>query len=48
MNTKKLFMMALLAASLPLHVWAKQWTLKDCIDYAIQNNISLQKTRLQM
>lgn len=48
MNTKKLFMMALLAASLPLHGWAKQWTFKDCIDYAIQNNISLQKTRLQM
>lgn len=48
MNTKKLFMMALLATSLPLHGWAKQWTLKDCIDYAIQNNISLQKTRLQM
>lgn len=41
-------MMALLAASLSLHGWAKQWTLKDCIDYAIQNNISLQKTRLQM
>ena len=41
-------MMALLTASLPLHGWAKQWTLKDCIDYAIQNNISLQKTRLQM
>ena len=41
-------MMALLAASLPLHGWTKQWTLKDCIDYAIQNNISLQKTRLQM
>ena len=48
MNTKKLFLMALLSASLPLHGWAKQWTLKDCIDYAIQNNISLQKTRLQM
>ena len=48
MNTKKLFLMALLAASLPLHGWAKQRTLKDCIDYAIQNNISLQKTRLQM
>lgn len=41
-------MIALLASSLPLHGWAKQWTLKDCIDYAIQNNISLQKTRLQM
>ena len=48
MNTKKLFMIALLASSLPIHGWAKQWTLKDCIDYAIQNNISLQKTRLQM
>ena len=41
-------MIALLASSLPIHGWAKQWTLKDCIDYAIQNNISLQKTRLQM
>ena len=26
---------------------AKQWTLKNCIDYALTNNISLQKTRLQ-
>lgn len=26
---------------------ARQWTLKDCIDYALQNNISLQKTRIQ-
>ncbi len=26
---------------------AKQWTLKNCIDYALSNNISLQKTRLQ-
>ena len=24
----------------------RQWTLKECIDYALQNNISLQKTRL--
>ena len=28
-------------------VSAKQWTLKNCIDYALSNNISLQKTRLQ-
>lgn len=25
---------------------AKQWTLRECIDYALQNNISLQKNRL--
>lgn len=25
----------------------KQWTLKDCIDYALQNNISLKKTNIQ-
>lgn len=25
----------------------KQWTLQDCIDYAIQNNITLKKSRLQ-
>ena len=24
----------------------KQWTLQDCIDYAMQNNITLQKARL--
>lgn len=28
--------------------YAKKWTLKDCIDYALQNNITLQKSRLQM
>lgn len=26
---------------------ARQWTLKDCIDYALANNISLRKTKLQ-
>lgn len=25
----------------------KQWTLKDCIDYAMQNNITLKKSQLQ-
>ena len=25
----------------------KQWTLKECIDYALQNNISLKKTNIQ-
>lgn len=26
---------------------ARQWTLKECIEYALQNNITLQKTQLQ-
>ena len=34
-------------ASMPFSAEARQWSLKDCIDYALANNISLQKTRLQ-
>lgn len=44
---KQLIAMALFLAATPLHSWAKQWTLKECIDYAIQNNIALQKTQLK-
>ena len=36
--------MVLLAASAHSQ---KQWTLKDCIDYAMQNNITLKKSKLQ-
>jgi outer membrane protein len=32
-------------ASMPLYA-QKQWTMQDCIDYAMQNNITLQKARL--
>ena len=39
-------MIALLIAAAPLATQAKQWSLKDCIDYALANNISLQKTQL--
>ena len=39
-------MFALLIAAAPLATQAKQWSLKDCIDYALANNISLQKTQL--
>ena len=34
-------------AVLPLASFARQWTLQDCITYALQHNISLQKIRLQ-
>lgn len=43
---KKAFL-GILIAALPWGMQAKQWTLKDCINYALENNISLQKTRLK-
>lgn len=42
----KLFMVALLLVTAPAVTHAREWTLKDCIDYALANNIALQKTRL--
>ena len=43
---KKVILLAL--AILPGASFAqKQWTLQECIDYAMQNNITLQKARLQ-
>ncbi len=42
----KLAMVAILIMTAPLTTHAKRWTLKDCIDYALANNIALQKTRL--
>ena len=37
----------LLLSSASLTANARQWTLQDCISYALSNNISLQKTRVQ-
>lgn len=42
-----LFVVGLSLMMAPLSVKARQWTLRQCIDYALENNISLQKTRLQ-
>ena len=33
-------------ATIPSGIFAKQWTLKECINYALENNISLQKTQI--
>ena len=41
--TSALFLLMLL----PVTVEAREWTLQDCISYALQNNISLQKSRIQ-
>ena len=37
---------ALFIMSAPIAVQAKQWSLQDCISYALANNIQLQKTQL--
>ena len=37
---------ALLLCSSMTTANARQWTLRDCIDYALANNISLKKSRL--
>lgn len=37
----------LLLLSLPTECAAKQWSLRDCIDYALANNIKLQKAKIQ-
>lgn len=44
---KKLSLVAVMAAMLPLSLQARQWTLADCISYALEHNISLQKSRVQ-
>ncbi len=36
----------LLIIAAPCSIEAKQWTLSDCINYALQNNITIQKNRL--
>lgn len=42
----KVLIGAILAA-IPSGIYAKQWTLKECINYALKNNISLQKTQIK-
>ena len=37
----------LLLLSLSTECAAKQWSLRDCIDYALANNIKLQKAKIQ-
>ena len=46
---KTLFSLSLFCAlSLSTATAQKQWTIDDCISYAMQNNITLQKSRLQL
>lgn len=40
-------MAGLMLMSMPMECAARQWSLKDCIDYALANNIQLQKAKVQ-
>ena len=40
-------MIGAILATIPSGIYAKQWTLKECINYALENNISLQKTQIK-
>ena len=40
-------MAGLMLMSMPRECAARQWSLKDCIDYALANNIQLQKAKVQ-
>lgn len=42
----KVLIGAILGA-IPSGIYAKQWTLKECINYALENNISLQKIQIK-
>jgi len=45
-TTKTLMGVLILVSMMVTPTQARQWSLKDCIDYALQNNIQLQKTRI--
>ena len=42
----KFILASILASASPLFTQAKQWSLQDCISYAIKNNITIQKAQL--
>ncbi len=42
----KIILASILASASPLFTQAKQWSLQDCINYAIKNNITIQKAQL--
>ena len=47
MNHPKLFFLAsILLASNGLYAQAHKWTLQECLDYALENNIQLQQNRI--
>ncbi len=46
--TFKLILVALLFVGIPTSAQTKKWTLQDCVDYAIKNNISIKQSELDL
>ena len=47
MNIYRIVLTATLIGTATLSAEARPWTLRQCIDYALENNITLQKSRVQ-
>ena len=47
MNIYRIVLTATLIGTATLSAKARPWTLRQCIDYALENNITLQKSRVQ-
>ena len=47
MNIYRIVLTATLIGTATLSAKARPWTLRQCIDYALENNITLQKSRIQ-
>lgn len=46
-SIKAVFVAGTMMVAFPSVLSARQWTLQECIDYALQHNISIQKTNVQ-
>lgn len=44
----KLILVSLLFVGISASAQNKKWTLQECVDYAIKNNISIQQTQLDL
>ena len=45
-TNRKILFLGIVLTALPMQLRAKNWTLKACIDYALQHNIALKKNLL--
>ena len=48
MNSRSFMMSVAVLLCTTMTAQTKQWTLQECIDYAMQHNITLQRAKLQL
>ena len=47
MNTKNIFSLIFIAFTIVFQAQSKKWTLSECVNYALENNISIKQTDLE-